>query len=58
MTLPIPAGEIAVGDYSPEYGTVKQVEKTEDSVTLTFKNGTKRTLDKELEIFVDQGGRF
>jgi hypothetical protein len=58
MTLPIPAREVAVGDYSPDYGTVKQVRKLEDKTEITFQNGTTITPDNEMELFIDQGGRF
>lgn len=60
MVLPIPAGEIAVGDYSPDHGHVSQVKKGlyPDKVEITFKNGTVITPNNETEIIVDQGGRF
>lgn len=59
MALPIPASEIAVGDYSPEYGTVKQVRKNLPGyVEITFKNGTVITPDEDKELIIDQGGRF
>lgn len=58
MALPIQGSEIAVGDYSPDYGTVKQVIKSGDDVTLKFKNGQEITINKDTEITIDQGGRF
>lgn len=58
MAMPIPAREVAVGDYSADYGHVSQVRKLTDSVELTFVNGTKVTLDNDFELFIDQGGRF
>lgn len=64
MALPIPARDICVGDYSTDYGTVKQVQKSRassgavTSVTITFKNGTVITPDLDMEFIIDQGGRF
>ena len=58
MTLPIPANEVAVGDYSPDYGTVKQVKKGDDTTEITFKNGVVITPNNEMELMIDQGGRF
>lgn len=59
MTLPIPAREVAVGDYSPEYGSVKQVKKQHGETTeITFKNGTVITPNNDDELPMDQGGRF
>lgn len=59
MALMIPASEIAVRDYCPDYGHVKQVKKQlGDKIEITFENGTVITPDKESEILVDQGGRF
>ena len=59
MSLPIPANEVAVGDYSPLYGTVKQVRKQKETYTeITFQNGTVITPDNEMELMIDQGGRF
>ena len=59
MALPIPAEEICVRDYSPEYGTVKQVLKQGlDHVEITFVNGKVITPDKDMEFMIEQGGRF
>lgn len=59
MSTPIEVQEIAVGDYSPDHGTVKQVRKQQGNYTeITFVNGTVITPDNEMEIIVDQGGRF
>jgi len=59
MALPIPAEEVAVGDYSPEYGTVKSVRKqNRDYVEITFANGKVITPEKTYELIMDQGGRF
>lgn len=58
MALPIEAKDLCVGDYSPDYGTIKQVKKSKDNVELTFANGTVLTPNNETEFIVDQGGRF
>lgn len=59
MPMPIPAREVAVGDFSYDYGTVKQVRKPKDGYTeITFANGQVITPDNEAEIMLDQGGRF
>lgn len=59
MALLIPASEVAVRDYSPDYGTVKQVRKVNlDVVEITFENGTVITPSKETELLISQGGRF
>lgn len=59
MALPIPAREVAVGDYSADYGTVKQVKKQNgDTTEITFQNGTTITPDNDMELIIDQGGRF
>lgn len=61
MALPIPAREIAVGDYIPGegYGTVKQVRKPKTGYTeITFVNGQVIMPDNDREILVEQGGRF
>jgi len=59
MALPIPAREIVVGDYSPDHGTVKQVKKQYgDQVEITFVNKTVINPDNDMELMIDQGGRF
>jgi len=59
MALPIPAREVAVGDYSADYGTVRQVKKNlGDYIEITFMNGTVITPNEETELMIDQGGRF
>lgn len=58
MALPIPAEEVAVGDYSPEYGTVKTVKTRGETTTITFVNGEETVMLNDEEIIVDQGGRF
>lgn len=50
--------DIAVGDYSPEYGTVAVVDDKGESVYLKFKNGTEVVRPKGAELMIDQGGRF
>lgn len=50
--------EIAVGDYSAEYGTVEIAEDKGDTVYLKFKNGTELVQTKGAELMIDQGGRF
>lgn len=64
MTVSIPASEIAEGDYSPVYGTVKKVKENRDrktnalkSIDFTFYNGTLQfgtEPDKQYDIL--QGG--
>lgn len=58
MALPIPAKEIAVKDFSPDYGTVKQVIKGKTTTEITFLNGKKITVDNDMILIIDQGGRF
>lgn len=59
MAVPVEARDIVVRDYSPEYGTVKQVIKQgEDRVQITFENGTVLTPDNDMEFIIEQGGRF
>lgn len=59
MPVPLPAGEVAVGDYSYDYGTVKQVRKQYgDAVEITFGNGDVIVRDKDDELPIEQGGRF
>lgn len=60
MALPIPAREVAVGDYSEVYGHVKQVKKDlyAGQIEITFVNGTVITPNSETELIIDQGGRF
>jgi hypothetical protein len=59
VSLPIPAKEVAVGDYSPLHGTVKQVRKNKETYTeITFVNGTVITPNNDMELIIDQGGRF
>lgn len=50
--------EIAVGDYSDEYGTVKFVKDLGATVHLIFMNGTELYPTKGTEMNVTQGGRF
>lgn len=50
--------EIAVGDYSPEYGTVEVANDKGEAVYLKFKNGTELLKSKGTELTIDQGGRF
>jgi hypothetical protein len=58
MPNPIPASEIAVGDYSEDYGHVKQVKKQTPGYTeITFVNGTVITPNDETELIILQGGR-
>lgn len=59
MALPIPASDIVVGDYSPDYGTVKQVKRRHgETVEVTFVNGTVIAPDFDMEFIIEQGGRF
>ena len=50
--------DIAVGDYSPEYGTVESATDMGTSISLRFKNGTELMPSKGTEMEIDQGGRF
>ncbi len=59
--LSIPADEVAVGDYSPEQGTVRAIKKgpkLTDPVEILFHNGNVKSLAKDVEIEMIQGGRF
>lgn len=64
MPVPIPASEIAVGDYSPELGTVRTVVEHRDrktnellGVDLTFWNGRSEIMVEPHAIFfIEQGG--
>lgn len=59
MAVPLEAKEIAVGDYSPEYGTVVKVEDVgQDDISIEFRNGKSIMLRRDSEITIDQGGRF
>lgn len=58
MAESIPFSEVAVNDYSDEYGTVDKITVLGDAITLKFVNGTEITQDKDYEIVMDQGGRF
>ena len=58
MAVPISPSEVAVGDYSPDYGHVKQVVKNEDTTEITFVNGTVITPSNDMDLIFDQGGRF
>lgn len=60
VSVSLPASEIAVGDYSPEYGTVETVvtDPIKGYLTITFKNDTVITPGPDDEYEIDQGGRF
>jgi hypothetical protein len=62
MALPIPASEIAVGDYIPEEGkgTVQKVYQTRGTIHIVFVNGNTMDVDadSDAEFMVEQGGRF
>jgi len=58
MSVLLEVEEIAVGDYSAEYGTVASVKDMGDGIELTFKNGTTLTPTKGTQLEIDQGGRF
>lgn len=59
--LPIQGDEIAVGDYSEEYGTVSEVKfdpKTKIA-HVKFKNGKTIDVGPDEDLFLNQGhGRF
>lgn len=50
--------DIAVGDYSDEYGTVEIAEDHGETVYIKFVNGTEISPSKDTEMRIDQGGRF
>lgn len=59
--LPIPGSEIAVGDYSAEYGTVSEVKHNEKTgiTHVEFKNGKSIDVGPDEDLFLNQGhGRF
>ena len=58
MSVPLEVEEIAVGDYSPDYGTVKSVSDQGLEVRIIFENGTEITQPKGNQLTIDQGGRF
>lgn len=49
--------EIAVGDYSQDYGTVTVATDEGTSVYLKFINGTELTPTKGTQMYVDQGDK-
>jgi hypothetical protein len=58
MAVLLEVEEIAVGDYSEEYGTVTVVEETADAIRLEFINGKSVSFPKGAELMILQGGRF
>lgn len=62
--LTVEAKDIAVGDYSPDYGTVKEVVETKGkdqevtSIKLIFINGKTMIMKPDDELTMTQGGRF
>lgn len=63
MTVPMPASEIAVGDYSPNYGTVKAIVEHRDRKTNELKtldidwfNGEKHTAVEADRVYDIIGG--
>lgn len=58
MSVQLEVEEVAEGDYSPEYGTVKTAVDGGDVVSLTFVSGTEISLSKGTELEIEQGGRF
>lgn len=62
--LSVEAKEIAVGDYSPDYGTVEKVIETKGkdqvvtSIKLIFINGKQMIMNPDDELMMTQGGRF
>lgn len=58
MAVSLEVEEIAVGDYSDEYGHVIEANSVGDDIRLKFVNGTELTLPKGAELTIDQGGRF
>lgn len=53
-----PIEEIAVGDYSPEYGHVASVTENNDYIYVHFVNGKSISMKKGEEIEFINGGRF
>jgi len=58
MSVQLEVEEIAVADYSTEYGTVKAVTDQGDTVKIEFFNGTIIQPSKGSELEIEQGGRF
>lgn len=56
--VPLEVEEIAVGDYSPDYGTVTLVNELSDSILIEFKNGKSMMPTKGTQLIIEQGGRF
>jgi len=58
MAQLIPVADIRNRDYSSEFGTVVNVTHSSDNVTVKFQNGLETTYDKNVELLIEQGGRF
>jgi hypothetical protein len=58
MAVLLDVEEIAIGDFSEEYGTVKAAEDLGGTIHLEFINGTDLVVTKGTEMMIDQGGRF
>lgn len=63
MSMPIEAREIAVGDWSPNYGTVTEIKENKNAAgdilgyNFTFFNGQKLTnVDPALQMNIEQDG--
>lgn len=61
MPMPIEAKEVAVGDWSPNYGTVMKVSPHEvrgevANITLEFFNGHSIMVKPDEQIEIEQGG--
>jgi hypothetical protein len=63
MAMPVEAREIAVGDWSPNYGTVTEIKENKNitgdilGYNFTFFNGQKLTnVAPDLQISIEQGG--
>lgn len=58
MAVPLEVEEIAVGDYSDEYGHVIEVKDLGETVYIKFVNDTEVTLTKGEQLIITQGGRW
>lgn len=58
MAVPLEVEEIAVGDYSDEYGHVIKVKDEGEYIVIEFVNGTVISQPKGSQLIITQGGRF
>jgi hypothetical protein len=58
MAVPLEVEEIAVGDYSDEYGHVIEAEDQGENVRIKFVNGKEIFPTKGEQLIITQGGRW